>query len=47
VTRVEECTRDEMGVGADIAAGSHGEKGKSADLVIRPRTKMQRRKKGT
>jgi hypothetical protein len=27
VTRVEECTRAEIGVGAAIAIGSHGEKG--------------------
>ena len=27
VTRVEECTRAEIGVGAAIARGSHGENG--------------------
>lgn len=27
VTRVEECTKAEMGVGAAIAIGSHAEKG--------------------
>jgi hypothetical protein len=27
-----------MGVGADIAAGNHGEKGNKADFVIRPNT---------
>ena len=36
MTKVEECTRAEMGVGAAIAAGSHLEKGKRADLVITP-----------
>jgi len=36
-----------MGVGADMAAGSHGEKGKSADLVIKPKTKIQRKETGT
>jgi len=35
VTRVEECTREEIGVGAAIAAGSQGEKGKIALLVIK------------
>lgn len=33
VTRVEECTKDETGVGADMAAGSQGEKGNCALLV--------------
>jgi hypothetical protein len=36
VTRVEECTKAEIGVGALIATGSHGENGKIALLVIRP-----------
>jgi hypothetical protein len=34
VTSVEECTNEEIGVGADIAAGNHGENGKRADFVI-------------
>lgn len=34
VTKVEECTNAETGVGAAIAAGSHLEKGIWADLVI-------------
>jgi len=34
VTRVEECTRAETGVGADMAIGNQAEKGKRADLVI-------------
>lgn len=33
VTRVEECTIAEIGVGADIAAGSHDERGTWALLV--------------
>lgn len=33
VTNVEECTSDEVGVGAAIAIGSHAEKGNWADLV--------------
>lgn len=33
VTKVEECTRDETGVGAAIASGSHLIHGKSALLV--------------
>ena len=33
VTRVDECTRAETGVGAAMAAGSHAEKGICADLV--------------
>ena len=33
VTKVEECTIAEIGVGADIAAGSHLEKGNCALLV--------------
>lgn len=35
VTNVEEWTKEEIGVGAAIAAGSQGENGKSADLVDR------------
>lgn len=38
VTNVEECTREEIGVGAAIAAGSQGEKGNRALFVIRPKT---------
>lgn len=38
MTNVEEWTNAEMGVGADIAAGSQGENGKIADLVQAPRT---------
>jgi UDP-N-acetylmuramyl pentapeptide phosphotransferase/UDP-N-acetylglucosamine-1-phosphate transferase len=34
VTKVEECTREETGVGAAIAAGSHLLKGNWALLVI-------------
>lgn len=34
VTSVDECTREETGVGAAIAAGSHAEKGTWALLVI-------------
>lgn len=34
VTRVEECTRAETGVGAAMAAGSQAEKGSCALLVI-------------
>lgn len=33
MTKVEEWTREEIGVGAAIAAGSQGENGKRADLV--------------
>ena len=40
VTRVLECTRDLMGVGAAIASGSQGEKGKRADLVIQATTRI-------
>jgi hypothetical protein len=32
---VEECTKAEMGVGAAIAMGSHGEKGYKALFVIK------------
>jgi hypothetical protein len=35
VTKVDECTREETGVGAAIAAGSHDEKGTCALLVIK------------
>jgi len=35
VTRVEEWTNEEIGVGAAIANGNHGEKGKIALLVIK------------
>jgi hypothetical protein len=41
VTRVEECTREEIGVGAAIAAGSHGENGNNALLVIKATTIMK------
>lgn len=34
MTKVEECTRAEIGVGAAIAIGNHGENGKIALLVI-------------
>jgi hypothetical protein len=34
VTKVEECTKDETGVGADIAAGNQAIKGNWALLVI-------------
>jgi len=40
VTRVEECTNAEIGVGAAIAMGSQGEKGKSALLVIKVMTNI-------
>lgn len=43
VTRVEECTKEEIGVGALIATGNQGENGKIALLVIRPK----HRTKGT
>lgn len=39
VTRVEECTRAEIGVGAAIARGSQGENGYRALLVIKVRTR--------
>lgn len=39
VTRVDEWTREEIGVGAAMAAGSQGEKGKRADFVERVRIK--------
>ena len=41
VTKVEECTNAEMGVGAAIAIGSQGEKGKIALLVMNVRTRKQ------
>jgi len=40
VTKVEECTKAEIGVGAAIAAGNQEEKGKIADLVIVPNSKI-------
>jgi len=43
VTRVEECTSEETGVGAAIAAGSQDEKGYCALLVIVPKI-IKRRK---
>ena len=36
VTKVEECTKEDTGVGAAIAAGSHAENGIWALLVIEP-----------
>ena len=45
VTRVDEWTKEEIGVGADIDAGSQGEKGKRADLVINPTNKTGTKKK--
>lgn len=45
VTRVEECTRAETGVGAAIAAGSHLEKGIWALLVIAAKVIERARKK--
>jgi len=41
VTRVEECTKAEIGVGAAIAAGSQGEKGNKALLVMNVNSKRQ------
>lgn len=41
VTKVEECTSAEMGVGAAIAIGSQGEKGKIALLVMNVRARKQ------
>lgn len=38
MTSVDECTRAEIGVGAAIANGSHGEKGKIALLVVKETT---------
>ncbi len=40
MTRVEECTKAEMGVGAAIAMGSHGEKGYKALFVMKVRTNI-------
>ncbi len=37
MTRVEECTREDTGVGAAIAAGSQAEKGICALFVIAPK----------
>lgn len=39
MTRVEECTRADTGVGAAIAAGNHTENGTCALLVAAPATK--------
>lgn len=39
VTRVEECTKAEIGVGAAIARGSQGEKGYKALFVIKVSTR--------
>jgi len=36
VTSVDECTREEMGVGAAIAAGNHDENGNCALFVMAP-----------
>lgn len=47
VTKVEEWTKAEMGVGADIAAGNQEEKGNKADFVIQPVKKTTITKKGT
>jgi len=38
VTNVEECTKEEIGVGAAIAIGNHLEKGKIAVLVKKAKT---------
>lgn len=42
MTSVEECTKAEIGVGAAIAKGNHGEKGKIALFVMKviPRRKI-------
>jgi len=45
VTSVDECTRAETGVGADIAEGSQQEKGNKADLVIEAKTNKTQRNK--
>lgn len=37
VTKVDECTKEETGVGAAIAAGNQEEKGIWALLVIQPK----------
>jgi hypothetical protein len=44
VTRVEEWTKAEIGVGAAIANGSQGEKGYKALFVINVRTNIKIRK---
>lgn len=41
VTNVDECTRDETGVGAAIAAGNHDEKGTCALFVTHPNIKIK------
>jgi hypothetical protein len=41
VTRVEEWTKAEIGVGAAIASGSHGEKGYRALFVINVKTNIK------
>jgi hypothetical protein len=46
VTRVEEWTRAEIGVGAAIARGSQGEKGYSALLVINVRISIEITRRG-
>lgn len=46
VTRVEEWTKAEIGVGAAIAKGNQGEKGKMADLVINVKIKNTIRTRG-
>ena len=38
MTKVEECTKAEIGVGAAIAIGNQGEKGYNALLVIKVST---------
>lgn len=40
VTRVDECTSEDTGVGAAMAAGSHAEKGIWALLVMAPTTRI-------
>lgn len=44
MTRVEEWTKAEIGVGAAIARGNHGEKGYKALLVINVRTRKETKK---
>jgi len=44
VTKVEEWTKEETGVGAAIAAGSQAEKGTCALLVIAPKNKKTKNK---
>jgi len=41
VTSVEECTSAEIGVGAAIAIGSHGENGYKALLVMKVRISIE------